>query len=127
MTNYDLEEAELIILQIFLSVILLFTTVISITLSYDYLMKLEKKEALYSEKEAKDILVFNRFFMFIVSLAFIFINVRDKEVKENYNSNNEFSDLQIVASLFSLVASIIVLYVGVISTNNVTSEENPTI
>ena len=59
MTNYDLEEAELIVVQIILSVILLFTTIISITLSYDFLMKLEKKEHLYTEKEATIILIFN--------------------------------------------------------------------
>ena len=127
MTNYDLEEAELIVVQIILSVILLFTTIISITLSYDFLMKLEKKEHLYTEKEATIILIFNRLIMFIVAGVFIYINIRDKSVKEKYNSKDEFADLQILASVLSFIAALIVLYVGVKSGSNATSEENPTI
>lgn len=127
MTNYNLEEAELIAVQIILSVILLFTTIISITLSYDFLMKLEKKEPLYDEKEATDILIFNRLVMFIVAGIFIYINIRDKNVKKKYNFDDEFSDFQILASIFSFIAALIVLYVGVNSNSNVTSGENPTI
>ena len=127
MTNYDLEEAELITLQIVLSVVLLFTTIISITLSYDFLMKLEKKEPLYAEEVATDILIFNRLVMFVVAMIFIYINIRDKSVKEKYNSEDEFADLQILASIFNFIATFIVLYVGINSSINITSEENPTI
>ncbi|CCY47103.1 unknown [Firmicutes bacterium CAG:822] len=127
MTNYDLEESELIKLQILLSFVLLFTTIISITLSYDFLLKLEKKPPIYSEKESLDILIFNRTIMFIVAALFIYINIRDKNVKEKYNSEDEFANLQIDASLFNFIAAAIVLYVGVKSRSNITSEENPTI
>lgn len=127
MTNYDLEESELIKLQILLSFVLLFTTIISITLSYDFLLKLEKKPPIYSEKESLDILIFNRTIMFIVAALFIYINIRDKNVKEKYNSEDEFANLQIDASLFNFIAAAIVLYVGVKSGSNITSEENPTI
>ena len=127
MTNYDLEESELIKLQILLSFVLLFTTIISITLSYDFLLKLEKKPPIYSEKESLDILIFNRTIMFIVAALFIYINIRDKNVKEKYNSEDEFANLQIDASLFNFIAAAIVLYVGVKSRSNITSGENPTI
>ena len=127
MTNYDLEESELIKLQILLSFVLLFTTIISITLSYNFLLKLEKKPPIYSEKESLDILIFNRTIMFIVAALFIYINIRDKNVKEKYNSEDEFANLQIDASLFNFIAAAIVLYVGVKSGSNITSEENPTI
>ena len=127
MTNHDLEESELIKLQILLSFVLLFTTIISITLSYDFLLKLEKKPPIYSEKESLDILIFNRTIMFIVAALFIYINIRDKNVKEKYNSEDEFANLQIDASLFNFIAAAIVLYVGVKSRSNITSEENPTI
>ena len=73
MTNYDLEESKLIIAQIILSLILLFTTVISISLSYNFLMTLEKKEPIYSSSKSYDVLVFNRFLMFMVSLMFVYI------------------------------------------------------
>ena len=127
MTNYNLEEAELIKVQIGLSVILLFTTIISISLSYNFLMMLEKKEPIYNDKDSYNILLFNRGLMFIVALMFIYINIRDKRVKEKYRLEDEFADLQIWASVFSFFAALIVLYVGINSGNNLISEENLTI
>lgn len=127
MTNYNLEEAELVKVQIVLSVILLFTTIISISLSYNFLLGLEDKKTIYTEKESYDILLFNRTVMFVVAAIFIYINIRDKSVKEKYNLEDEFADLQIDASLFNFIAALIVLYVGIKSRSNITSNENPTI
>ena len=127
MTNYNLEEAELVKVQIVLSVILLFTTIISISLSYNFLLGLEDKKTIYTEKESYDILLFNRTVMFVVAAIFIYINIRDKSVKEKYNLEDEFADLQIYASLFNFIAALIVLYVGIKSGSNITSNENPTI
>lgn len=127
MTNYNLEEAELVKVQIALSVILLFTTIISISLSYNFLLGLEDKKTIYTEKESYDILLFNRTVMFVVAAIFIYINIRDKSVKEKYNLEDEFADLQIDASLFNFIAALIVLYVGIKSGSNITSNENPTI
>ncbi len=127
MTNYNLEEAELVKVQIVLSVILLFTTIISISLSYNFLLGLEDKKTIYTEKESYDILLFNRTVMFVVAAIFIYINIRDKSVKEKYNLEDEFADLQIDASFFNFIAALIVLYVGIKSGSNITSNENPTI
>ena len=127
MTNYNLEEAELIKIQIVLSFVLLFTTVISIFLSYNFLLELEEKETIYSEKESFDILIFNRIVMFIVALIFIYINIRDKKVKKKYSLEDEFADLQIWASVFSFISALIVLYVGLGSGSNIMAYENPTI
>ena len=127
MTNYNLEEAELIKIQIVLSFVLLFTTVISIFLSYNFLLELEEKETIYSEKESFDILIFNRTVMFIVALIFIYINIRDKKVKKKYSLEDEFADLLIWASVFSFISALIVLYVGLGSGSNIMAYENPTI
>lgn len=127
MTNYDLEEAELIRLQIGLSIVLLFTTIISISLSYNFLLKLEKRPPIYSEKDSLDILIFNRTILVIVAVLFVYINICDKGVKEKYDNKDEFADLQIEASVFSMIAALIVLYVGIKSGSNITSGENPTI
>lgn len=127
MTNYDLEESELIKLQILLSIIFLFTTIISITLSYNFWLKLNKRQTIYTDEESNKILLFNRTLLFVVSAIFVYINVRDKNVKEKYNFEDKFSGLQISASTFSLIASAIVLYVAINSGSNSTSQENPTI
>ena len=127
MTNYDLEESELIELQIVLSIILLFTTIISISLSYNFLLELEKKTPIYSEKESFDILILNRTIMFVVAVIFIYINIRDKRVKEKYHLKDEFADLQIGASALNLMVAAILLYIGTKSGYNIISNENPTI
>lgn len=127
MTNYDLEEANLIKIQMALSGILLFTTTLSIFLSYNSLLNLEKKDNLFNEKDASDILLFNRIVVFIVALLFIYINIYDKNLKKEAGNENEFADLQISASIFSLLASAIVLYVAINSGSNIISQENPTI
>lgn len=127
MTNYNLEEADLIKAQILLSFILLFTTVISISLSYNFLLGLEDKEPIYTEIESSEILILNRTIMFIVAAIFIYINIRDKKVKEKYDLEDEFANLQIDASVLNFIAALIVLYVGLKSGSNITSGENPTI
>ena len=127
MTNYNLEEAHLIKAQIILSFILLFTTIISISLSYNFLLGLEDKEQIYTEIESSEILILNRTIMFIVAAIFIYINIRDKRVKEKYNLEDEFANLQIDASVLNFIAALIVLYVGLKSGSNITSGENPTI
>ena len=127
MTNYDLEESELIELQIVLSIILLFTTIISISLSYNFLLELEKKTPIYSEKESFDILILNRTIMFVVAVIFIYINIRDKRIKEKYHLKDEFADLQIGASALNLLVATILLYIGIKSGYNIISNENPTI
>ncbi len=127
MTNYNLEEADLIKAQILLSFILLFTTIISISLSYNFLLGLEDKEPIYTEIESSEILILNRTIMFIVAAIFIYINIRDKKVKEKYDLEDEFANLQIDASVLNFIAALIVLYVGLKSGSNITSGENPTI
>ena len=127
MTNYNLEEAELIKAQIGLSLILLVTTIISISLSYNFLLDLEDKKTIYSDKESYELLIFNRTILFTIALMFLYINIKDKNIKEKYNLEDEFADLQIDASLLNNISALIALYVGLKSGSNVTSSENPTI
>ena len=127
MTNYNLEEAELIKAQIGLSLILLVTTIISISLSYNFLLDLEDKKTIYSDKESYELLIFNRTILFTIALMFLYINSKDKNIKEKYNLEDEFADLQIDASLLNNISALIALYVGLKSGSDVTSSENPTI
>lgn len=124
MTNYELEEADLIKVQIILSFILLFTTIISILLSYNFLLNSEDKEGFYNDEDSFNILIFNRTVMLIVSLIFIYINIRDKDVKEKYSLDDEFTDLQIWSSIFNFMATLIAFYIAV---KSITSYKNSTI
>ncbi len=126
MTNYDLEEVELIKDQIGLSTLFLFTLVVSLSLSYNELLKYENKPPLYTQQAEETVLIINRTLAFLISIGFLLINIKDKQVKEVYNQGNiKNANLQIDASVITLIATIIVLYVAVNGNNDSTQIENP--
>lgn len=128
MTNYDLEEANLIKIQIGLSFLFLFTLIISLTLSYNELLKYQKQTPLYDKKTEDSILILNRSIAFIIAIGFLLINIKDKGIKEKYNQGDmKSAQLQIDASAITLIATIIVLYVAIDGTNGGIQIENPEI
>ena len=121
MTNYNLEESELLKWQLLLTFIFIGTLLVSLTITYNEILKMENKEPLYNEDVELAILRTNRFIALTVSLGFLLINVRDKNLKLLYNQDNlEDADKQIIAGILSVVAAIIVL--GTAATG---STENP--
>lgn len=124
MTNYDLEENKLLYTQAILSVIFIFTTVISITLTYNEILTHLHKKNIYDNKTQKNILKINRVIVFLVAIGFLVINIRDKNVKKKYGNCNEWSaNLQIDASFINLIATFIVLYIA-FNGDNIT-DQNP--
>ena len=121
MTNYNLEESELLKWQLLLTFIFIGTLFVSLTITYNEILKMEDKEPLYNEDVELAILRTNRLIALTVSLRFLLINVRDKNLKLLYNQDNlEDADKQIIAGILSVVAAIIVL--GTATTG---STENP--
>lgn len=121
MTNYNLEESELLKWQLLLTFIFIGTLLVSLTITYNEILKMEDKEPLYNEDVELAILRTNRFIALTVSLGFLLINVRDKNLKLLYNQDNlKDADKQIIAGILSVVAAIIVL--GTATTG---STENP--
>lgn len=127
MSNYDLEEDILLRFQICLSIIFIFTILVSISLSYNSMMECEGRDKIYSDSDALDVLRVNRVISLLVALGFVFINVYDKSVKEKYNLDKGNADLQIIASFVTLVSSFIVLYVAFSSNSSIINNENPEI
>ena len=127
MSNYDLEEDILLRFQICLSIIFIFTILVSISLSYNSMMECEGRDKIYSDSDALDVLRVNRVISLLVALGFVFINVYDKSVKEKYNLDKGNADLQIIASIVTLVSSFIVLYVAFSSNSSIINNENPEI
>lgn len=125
MSNYDLEEDILIKNQIFLSFVFIFTLFISILLSYNSSLNLEKRKVIFTDEDALKLLRINRFVSFLVAAGFIYINVCDKKIKEKYDKESVNSDLQIIASIVTLVASTIVLYVAFTSDSSIVGNQNP--
>ena len=124
MNNYDLEEAALVKLQIGLTLITILTIIISLYLSYDTLLDLEKKNKLFSENFSSDLLLINRYIGVFLAVCFLLINIYDKEVKVKYGKDLKEADIQIWSSVLGLVATLLVLYVS-FSGDSLISEENP--
>lgn len=124
MTNYDLEEAKLLRWQFGLSLLFIFTIIVSLTLTYNQILIHEKKKPLYTNKTSEDLLKLNRTLAFIISIAFLYINYIDKGIKEEHNLDLKTANLQIDAGALNLLATIIVLYVAFMS-DGTTALENP--
>lgn len=124
MTNYDLEEAKLLRWQFGLSLLFIFTLIVSLTLTYNQILIHEKKKPLYTNKTSDDILKLNRTLGLLLALGFLYINYIDKGIKEEHNLDLKSANLQIDAGLLSVIAAIIVLYVSFMSDGQ-TALENP--
>ena len=133
MKNNDFKELEIKILDIQLIATILFviSLFISILITYDEKIKLENNKGLFSDKTVQDLSLFNRIFVVILALVFIYCNYISKKIAEYKNDEIESTELQILAGLLSLVASIIVLYVAYKNRNDanfdIAESENPTL
>ena len=124
MSNYDLEELKLLKWQLGLSIAFIFTLIISLSLTYNEILKYENQKPLYNSQNAYDIQVVNRLLGSLIALAFLYINITDKKLKEKHHLNTTSATLQIEAGLLTFIATIIVLYVSITSNNSL---ENPEI
>lgn len=124
MTNYDLEEANLLKWQLGLSLLFIFTLIVSLTLTYNQILIHEKKKPLYTDKMADDILKLNRLLGLLLALGFLYINYIDKGIKEEHNLDLKSANLQIDAGVLSVLAAVIVLYVSMMGGGG-TATENP--
>ncbi len=125
MTNYDLEEAKLIEIQIGLTLITVFTIIISLYLSYDTLQKTKKNKRVFNDNTSNNLLKLNRIIGIILAICFLTINIYDKNIKKKYNKDLKDANIQILAGILTLCAALLVLNVS--DTDDFTSEENPEI
>lgn len=118
MSNYDLEETNLLKWQFLLSTFFIISTLISLTLTYNEILKRKKLKPLYTKKEEAKVLKFNRTFASLIAIGFIIINVTDKTIRKKYNDCNEsVANAQISASIITFIATIIVLYLAFYNDN----------
>ena len=125
------EEAKSLDYQLITTILFLGSLIISILITYDQKQELLNKPRIFTNKQANKYSIFNRFLVVGLSLSFLFINIRDKNIAKKYGKSLEFFNLQIGASELSVLAALIVLYV-VLKTNGenyniVSAIENPTL
>ena len=127
MSNYNLDQVSLFYLQILLSSGLIASILISISLSYNEILKIQNQKPLYSQEMESNILIFNRCLSVLIAIGFLWINFQDKKYITDDDEDIKHANLQIDASVFNLIGSLIVLYVALDSINNISSSafDNP--
>ena len=122
------EEIDTINIQLVALLFTLITAIISIIITYNQKLELEKKETILSPKDSLKLTLFNRKLILLISFVFLYVNFTLLKISKEEGENLKPYKLQILASLFIIVSGIIALYVVSLSTTeNVGDVENPVI
>lgn len=122
------EEIDTINIQLIALLFTLITAIISIIITYNQKLELEKKETILSPKNSLKLTLFNRKLILLISFVFLYVNFTLLKISKEEGENLKPYKLQILASLFIIVSGIIALYVVSLSTTeNVADVENPVI
>ena len=123
------EEVKIVNIQLISTFLFILSLVISLLLTYNSKLEVEGKKGFLNDKQNYSISVFNRIFIVCLSLAFLYTNIKNKEIAKSKSENTNPFNLQIMASELSLLAALIVTYVVVSSGEYsiITSVENPSL
>lgn len=121
------DEIKTINIQIIATYLFIISLIISLLLTYNDKFKTLNKKEIFTEKKTYQISVFNRFFVLVLSLTFLYINYLNYQASKKEKKDLSPFTLQLAASELSVLASVIVLYVVIISGNYsiISSVENP--
>lgn len=122
------EEINAIDIQLLALIIVLISTGISIAITYNQKLNLEKKETIFDSKESFNITLFNRILIVILSFVFLYVNVKLYNLSKDEGEDLKSYILQIIASVLAVISGLIALYVvGLSTTENIVDVENPVI
>ncbi len=115
----DDEKNFLLNIQLIVKFVFLIGILLSLILSYDKKLKLDKKTGLFSETEAQNLLLFQTFISIAVSVAFLYINYKEYEItKKEDSANRSDALLQIQSSYLFVIGSIISKYIVIKNYSN---------
>lgn len=122
--NTNQKETQLLYLQIYASIILIISTIISVILTNNNIKKNENKQTILSQKTESKVTITNRVILTILVIIFTYINYKfyeiNKETKKSNIQKNEF-----IASLLTLIAGFILLYTTIKSEKEDNQNTNP--
>ena len=122
------EEIDTINIQLIARFLFLFSTIISIIITYNQKLDIENKDTIIDAKDSFKLTLFNRVLILILSLVFLYVNYKLYEISKREGENLKSYTLQIIASIFTIVSGLIALYVVTLSnTEELVDVENPII
>jgi len=104
-------EVQLLEIQIIASILYIASLCLSILLTYNDRQIAKKEKTLLTNKQAANLSIFNRVFIVVLTLVFLYTTYQSRENAKKGNQKIWPFDLQMYASELSLLATIIVLYV----------------
>lgn len=116
LTNYD----------ILASILFIGTIIVSILISYNNKLKLEKKTPLFDVKLEKEILIFNKIIVLFIVIFFLYLNYERLRLAEEKNLDTKTLKIQLIPSILALISAIIILSLVLKKGNNdISLNENP--
>lgn len=106
-------EINLLEIQIIASILYIASLSLSIILTYNDRQIAKKEKSILTNTQAANLSVFNRGFIVILTLVFLYTTYQSRENAKKENQKIWPFDLQLCASELSLLATVIVLYVVV--------------
>lgn len=104
------EEVFLIDVQITLLLLTIGSLIVSVAINYDAKMEILNKPRLFTDKQAKYIILLNRFLTLGIFISFLLVGLKNTEIAKEKNENIRPFLIQDTASVVSVIASIILVY-----------------
>ena len=118
-------EIKLIDYEIIGSLLFIGTLFISVILSYNEKLRLEKKEPLFDNKTQKNILIVNKIVVLGIVIFFLYINYEHYKVALFKNEDTYNYKVQLIPSFLAILAALIILYLVLKDSNISDIVDNP--
>lgn len=109
--NTKNKEISLLNIQMYTTIIYVFSLIISIAITYDEKQKIQNKPRLFTEKNNNNISIFNRWLVLFLTLSYLYISYNNFNIANKKGQNSWPFRLQLFSSELSTIGAIIVLYV----------------
>ncbi len=109
--NTQKQEANLLDLQLIATIVYIGSLIISIFLTYNDKMSVLNLDKIFTEKQNRNLSIFNRLLVVILTCIFLYASYETKQLAKIKGEKLENFNLQIIASEISLISTLIVLYV----------------
>ena len=113
-------------IQLYTLILSLVSTIISIVITLNQKSNLKNKKSFFNPKELFNITLFNRLFVILISLCFLYVNIEFFNISKKEGENLKPYILQIMASLITIISGLITLYIIFMSNiDSIADIENP--
>lgn len=109
--NTQKQEVDLLDLQLIATIVYIGSLIISIFLTYNDKMDVLNLNKIFTEKQNRNLSIFNRFLVVILTLVFLYASYETRRLAKIKGEKLDNFNLQVMASEISLVSTLIVLYV----------------